>query len=56
MYGYYADVDNECQVFHVCHPYVDGDLLVKLRMFSFICGPGLVFDQEKLVSVTVLSG
>ncbi|KAK3862518.1 hypothetical protein Pcinc_031628 [Petrolisthes cinctipes] len=49
VYGYYADVDNGCQVFHICHPYVDSDLIVKLRMFSFLCGPGLVFDQEKLV-------
>ncbi|KAG7156251.1 U-scoloptoxin(01)-Cw1a-like [Homarus americanus] len=49
IYGYYADVDNGCQVFHVCHPFVDVDLLIKMRMFSFICGQGLVFDQEKLV-------
>ncbi|XP_064111837.1 U-scoloptoxin(01)-Cw1a-like isoform X2 [Macrobrachium nipponense] len=49
VYGYYADQDNNCQVFHVCYPYVDVDLLIKFRMFSFICGPGLVFDQSKLV-------
>lgn len=49
MYGFYADPENACQIFHVCYPYVDADLIVKLRMFSFICGPGLVFDQEKLV-------
>ncbi|XP_050692952.1 U-scoloptoxin(01)-Cw1a-like isoform X2 [Eriocheir sinensis] len=49
VYGFYADPENACQIFHVCYPYVDADLIVKLRMFSFICGPGLVFDQEKLV-------
>ncbi|KAK8404204.1 hypothetical protein O3P69_000342 [Scylla paramamosain] len=49
VYGFYADPDNACQIFHLCYPYVDADLVVKLRMFSFICGPQLVFDQEKLV-------
>ncbi|KAK7084863.1 hypothetical protein SK128_010603 [Halocaridina rubra] len=49
VYGYYADQDNNCQIFHICHPYVDGDFFVKTRMFSFICGAGLVFDQSKLV-------
>ncbi|XP_071538795.1 uncharacterized protein [Panulirus ornatus] len=52
VYGFYADVDNRCQVFHVCYPFVDVDLLIKMRMFTFICGPGLIFDQEKLVRFT----
>lgn len=54
VYGYYADTENSCQVFHVCYPYVDVDLLIKVRMFSFICGEGLVFDQSRLVSNGVL--
>nr|XP_027217663.1 uncharacterized protein LOC113810159 [Penaeus vannamei] len=49
VYGYYVDTENSCQVFHVCYPYVDVDLLIKVRMFSFICGEGLVFDQSRLV-------
>lgn len=24
-YGYYADVDNDCKIFHVCQPIVDAD-------------------------------
>ncbi|CAL4214952.1 unnamed protein product, partial [Meganyctiphanes norvegica] len=49
VYGYYADIDNNCEVFHICYPYVDVDLAIRMRMFSFICGSGLVFDQEKMV-------
>ncbi|XP_068241302.1 U-scoloptoxin(01)-Cw1a-like [Palaemon carinicauda] len=47
-YGYYADEANNCAVFHVCLPYIDHDLFV-VRHFSFFCGAGTVFDQEKLV-------
>lgn len=55
VYGYYVDTENSCQVFHVCYPYVDVDLLIKVRMFSFICGEGLVFDQSRLVRNEVLT-
>ncbi|XP_063590377.1 U-scoloptoxin(01)-Cw1a-like [Penaeus indicus] len=47
-YGYYADTANNCQIFHVCLPYVLFDQLIT-RQFSFFCGEGTVFDQEKLV-------
>ncbi|XP_064120312.1 U-scoloptoxin(01)-Cw1a-like [Macrobrachium nipponense] len=47
-YGYYADEANDCAVFHVCLPYIDHDLFV-VRHFSFFCGAGTVFNQEKLV-------
>ncbi|XP_064120311.1 U-scoloptoxin(01)-Cw1a-like [Macrobrachium nipponense] len=47
-YGYYADQDNNCAVFHVCLPYIDHDLFV-VRQLSFFCGEGTVFDQERLV-------
>ncbi|XP_022666655.1 uncharacterized protein LOC111265144 isoform X2 [Varroa jacobsoni] len=53
-YGYYADVDNNCKVFHVCNPirspssspqhlqqYPD----VNVLQYSFYCGNGTVFDQ-----------
>ncbi|XP_053655585.1 U-scoloptoxin(01)-Cw1a-like [Cherax quadricarinatus] len=48
-YGYYADVDNACQVFHVCLPIQD-DLgqVVQTAHFSFVCGNQTVFDQETL--------
>ncbi|GLV39603.1 uncharacterized protein CBL_08331 [Carabus blaptoides fortunei] len=42
-YGYYADVDNDCQVFHVCLP-VDGRNLT--YRWSFICPEETIFNQE----------
>ncbi|XP_042856566.1 U-scoloptoxin(01)-Cw1a-like [Penaeus japonicus] len=47
-YGYYADQANSCAVFHVCLPYIDNDLYIT-RHFSFMCGAGTMFDQERLV-------
>ncbi|XP_068241296.1 U-scoloptoxin(01)-Cw1a-like [Palaemon carinicauda] len=47
-YGYYADEANSCAVFHVCLPYIDNDLFVT-RHFSFLCGEGTIFDQERLI-------
>ncbi|XP_076031335.1 U-scoloptoxin(01)-Cw1a-like [Oratosquilla oratoria] len=47
-YGYYADVNNDCRVFHVCAPYLDADNFIKTIMYSFICGQGTVFDQATL--------
>ncbi|XP_076328783.1 uncharacterized protein LOC143234970 [Tachypleus tridentatus] len=43
--GYYADVDNNCQIFHVCltDKYPDGK--EKLKHWSFICGNQTVFNQ-----------
>merc|ERR1712212_363397 len=47
-YGYYADEANSCAIFHVCLPYIDQDLYIT-RHFSFMCGEGTIFDQERLV-------
>jgi hypothetical protein len=49
IYGYYADVDNDCRVFHVCVPQVLADGTQETAMFSFFCGNQTVFDQEQLV-------
>ncbi|XP_047490362.1 uncharacterized protein LOC125039999 [Penaeus chinensis] len=48
-YGYYADVDNACRVFHICLPIPD-DLgqIVETAHFSFICGNQTIFDQQTL--------
>lgn len=49
-YGYYADVANNCQVFHVCLPlYDDYGGLTETAHWSFICGNATVFDQVNLV-------
>ncbi|XP_050686363.1 U-scoloptoxin(01)-Cw1a-like [Eriocheir sinensis] len=48
-YGYYADVDNACRVFHICLPIQDNEgQVVQTAHFSFICGNQTVFDQETL--------
>jgi len=51
-YGYYADTDNNCEVFHVCLPVTDdAGALLQTTQFSFICGNGTVFSQESLTCV-----
>ena len=44
-YGYYADVDNDCQIFHVCLPVVFADGKNQTFKWSFICPEETVFDQ-----------
>ncbi|XP_045612061.1 U-scoloptoxin(01)-Cw1a [Procambarus clarkii] len=48
-YGYYADVDNACRVFHVCLPIQD-DLgqTSAVDQFTFVCPNQTVFNQESL--------
>ncbi|XP_071512385.1 U-scoloptoxin(01)-Cw1a-like [Panulirus ornatus] len=50
-YGYYADEANNCAIFHVCLPYINFGEIVT-RQFSFMCGEGTVFDQERFVCDT----
>ncbi|XP_066981897.1 serine-rich adhesin for platelets-like [Macrobrachium rosenbergii] len=53
VYGYYADQDNECQIFHICLPmqqlfpdmYCEEDIF----HFSFICPQYTIFNQEAMV-------
>ena len=48
-YGYYADVENNCQVFHICLPIEDNEGKVQeYAKWSFVCGNGTVFDQQSL--------
>nr|ABZ81537.1 chitin binding peritrophin-A domain-containing protein [Artemia franciscana] len=48
-YGYYADVDNNCQIFHVCQPVVDAEgKSQETAQFSFVCGNLTIFSQETL--------
>ncbi|CAH2083928.1 unnamed protein product [Euphydryas editha] len=48
-YGYYADVDNECQIFHVCVPTQTPSGRNVTYKYSFICPKDTVFNQEVLV-------
>ena len=48
-YGYYADVANECHVFHVCLPIEDdAGAIIETAQYSFFCGNQTVFSQESL--------
>ncbi|XP_059062581.1 uncharacterized protein LOC131855343 [Achroia grisella] len=48
-YGYYADVDNDCQVFHVCLPSQAPSGRNVTYRWSFICPNETIFNQEVLV-------
>jgi len=45
IYGYYADVDNECQLFHVCYPVAMADGTSQVFKWSFICPEQTIFNQ-----------
>ncbi|XP_045108396.1 U-scoloptoxin(01)-Cw1a-like [Portunus trituberculatus] len=48
-FGYYADVENNCQIYHVCVPFFDATGDHKhTYMFSFICGNQTIFSQDIL--------
>merc|ERR1719312_1572023 len=48
-YGYYADVNNGCKVFHICVPIYDNEGgLDRMDKYSFVCGEGTQFDQSTL--------
>lgn len=44
-YGYYADVDNDCQIFHVCLPVTYPDGKGQQFRWSFICPEDTTFNQ-----------
>ncbi|XP_064100931.1 uncharacterized protein DDB_G0292186-like isoform X2 [Macrobrachium nipponense] len=47
-YGYYADQESSCRVFHVCNPALFSDGKIETYQYSFMCGEGTVFDQDEL--------
>ncbi|CAN7938595.1 unnamed protein product [Ixodes hexagonus] len=46
--GYFADVDNSCQIFHVCNVVPKDDGSTEVQQFSFLCGNQTVFNQLSL--------
>merc|ERR1711936_936371 len=49
-YGYFADVESGCEIFHICLPMQDNDgVVTSTAKYSFFCGNGTVFDQQALV-------
>lgn len=47
-YGYYADPDNECRIFHVCQSFKMSDGSIYNNHWSFMCGNQTVFNQVSL--------
>ena len=46
-YGYYADVSNNCEVFHICLPLEDAEgNVIDYAQWSFVCGNTTIFDQQ----------
>lgn len=45
IYGYYADVENDCQIFHVCLPVTYPDGKETQFRWSFICPEETTFNQ-----------
>ena len=46
-YGYYADVANNCEVFHICLPLEDAEgNVIDYAQWSFVCGNTTIFDQQ----------
>lgn len=46
--GYFADVDNECLIFHVCNVVTHADGKTEIQQFSFFCGNQTMFNQLSL--------
>ena len=55
IYGYYADVENDCQVFHVCLPVQFPDGKEETFKWSFICPEETLFNQVSPVSFSFKS-
>ncbi|KFM61706.1 hypothetical protein X975_00793, partial [Stegodyphus mimosarum] len=46
--GYYADIDNNCQIFHVCHSIETEDGSRETQQWSFLCSNQTIFNQLTL--------
>lgn len=42
-YGYYADLGNNCQIYHICVP--------PNQQYTFFCNNGTQFDQKAMTCV-----
>ncbi|MCL4146687.1 UNVERIFIED_CONTAM: hypothetical protein GTU68_008477 [Idotea baltica] len=48
-FGYYADVDNNCEIFHMCQTVNNDERnLVDTLQFSFLCPNHTLFSQDIL--------
>ncbi|XP_067139173.1 protein starmaker-like [Centruroides vittatus] len=49
VYGYYADVYNDCKIYHVCHPTFSQTGSRIALQYSFMCPEHTIFDQKTLI-------
>jgi hypothetical protein len=51
--GIYADINNNCEIFHICHvtERPDGSG-ADLRQYSFLCGNQTIFSQYSMTCAT----
>ena len=52
-YGYYADIENNCQIYHVCQYSVNEKGEPTIYHYSYYCPANTRFDQRKLVCIPV---
>lgn len=55
LYGYYADIENDCQIFHVCLPVTFPDGKENVFRWSFICPENTLFSQVKKINILAKS-
>jgi len=49
-YGYYADINKQCTMFHLCYPVKDSNSNeIVYQRFSFACSDNSIFDQQHLL-------
>ncbi|XP_003740819.1 uncharacterized protein LOC100898776 [Galendromus occidentalis] len=52
-YGFFADVENNCRLFHLCHPLPRDNgnshaVPIQVQHYTFFCGNETIFDQLSL--------
>ncbi|XP_053207425.1 U-scoloptoxin(01)-Er1a-like [Panonychus citri] len=50
--GYYADIDNNCQLFHICDASTNPRGVAEIRQYTFACGNQTIFNQLTLTCST----
>ncbi|XP_042226607.1 uncharacterized protein LOC121869350 [Homarus americanus] len=51
-YGYYADVESDCQGYHICNPVNFGGGLIQYYKYSFECSPGMKWVQHQQACIS----
>ncbi|XP_071543559.1 uncharacterized protein [Panulirus ornatus] len=55
-YGYYPDVESDCQGYHICNPISMGGGSMQFHKYSFQCSPGMKWHQGSMACVAASSG